>query len=74
VVGPLVGGMLIAMKTPLQELFLWASLPMLVGVVAAVLVARLCYVRFRGFQLDDKPAEPEAPGGVSSAKVEPLTR
>jgi AAHS family 4-hydroxybenzoate transporter-like MFS transporter len=59
IVGPIVGGMLVAMKMPYHEMFLWASLPMAVGLVAAILVAWLCYKRFRAFTLDDKPAEPE---------------
>jgi AAHS family 4-hydroxybenzoate transporter-like MFS transporter len=74
IVGPLVGGMLVAMKMPVPELFRWASLPMAVGLIAAVLVARLCYVRFRGFQLDDKPAVPETANGASQAKAASLAR
>ena len=73
IVGPLVGGMLIALKMPLQQLFLWAALPMAVGLVAAIIVARLCYRRFRGFQLDDKPAEPESALQAPRAKPAPLT-
>jgi AAHS family 4-hydroxybenzoate transporter-like MFS transporter len=56
IVGPLLGASLIAMQLPLQTLFLIAALPMVIGVVAAGLVARLCYTRFRGLQLDDAPA------------------
>jgi hypothetical protein len=54
----------------LQELFAWAALPMIIGCVAAILVARLCYLRFRGNKLDDKPAEPEvAASAVPPAKA-----
>jgi AAHS family 4-hydroxybenzoate transporter-like MFS transporter len=68
IVGPLVGGMLVAMKMPYQEMFLWASLPMAVGLIAAVLVAWLCYKRFRSLTLDDKPAVPETETPAAGAK------
>ena len=74
IVGPLVGGALVAMKMPPQQLFLWAALPMAVGLIAAVLVARLCYLRFRGNRLDDKPAEPETDVSAASAKAASLAR
>jgi hypothetical protein len=47
---------------------------MAVGLIAAILVARLCYVRFRGYQLDDKAAVPETAGATSQAKPAPLAR
>lgn len=72
IVGPLVGGALVAMlsanKITLQEMFLWASLPMAVGFIAAVLVARLCFRRFRGHILDERPAVPEMPTSSLPAK------
>ena len=58
-VGPLVGGVLVTRKMPFAEMFRWASLPMTVGLVAAVLVTWLCFKRFRALTLDDKPAVPE---------------
>jgi len=66
IVGPLVGAELIARKTPVSELFGWASLPMIVGAVAAVAVTALCYRRFRGLRLDERAAVPE--GDVSLAR------
>ena len=70
IVGPYIGGtlfgMVIAKQLSLQQLFAWAALPMLIGCVAAILVARLCYLRFRGNKLDDKPAEPEVTAGAVS--------
>ncbi|HEU4625589.1 MAG TPA: MFS transporter [Steroidobacteraceae bacterium] len=59
IIGPIVGGVLVAMKMPFSTLFLWASLPMALGLVAAILLAWLCFRRFRAFTLDDKPAEPD---------------
>jgi AAHS family 4-hydroxybenzoate transporter-like MFS transporter len=73
IIGPIVGGMLVAMKMPYHEMFLWASLPMTVGLVAAILVAWLCYKRFRAFTLDDKPAVPEA-DAAAAVKPAPVTR
>lgn len=68
IVGPYVGGVLIGMNIPMNELFLWASLPMALGLVAAMLVARLCYKRFRGFTLDDRPAESDAGARAAGSK------
>ncbi len=73
IIGPLVGGVLVAMRMPYQQMFLWASLPMVVGLITALLVALLCYRRFRALTLDDKPAEPEAADGAR-AKPVPVTR
>lgn len=56
IVGPLLGGALIGMKLPLPQLFLWAALPMFVGLLASLGVARLCYRRLGGLHLDDLPA------------------
>ena len=56
--GPVIGGMLLAQKMPLNELFAWASTPMALGAFAGVGVAALCYQRFRSFTLDEKAAEP----------------
>ena len=56
IAGPLIGGMLIGMHMPLPQLFLVAAAPMILGTIAALFLARLCYVRFRGHQLDDTAA------------------
>ncbi|MEJ1962430.1 MAG: MFS transporter [Gammaproteobacteria bacterium] len=69
IVGPVVGGVLLAQKMPFSELFAWASTPMIVGAVAAVGVAALCYRRFRGFRLNDRAAEPEP--AVATGAVQP---
>jgi AAHS family 4-hydroxybenzoate transporter-like MFS transporter len=59
VIGPLIGGTLIGMKIPLRQLFVLASVPMLVGLLASVAVAGLCYKRLGSLHLDDM-AEPVA--------------
>jgi AAHS family 4-hydroxybenzoate transporter-like MFS transporter len=59
VAGPLVGASLIAAKMPAQKLFTIASLPMVVGAVAAGVLALLCYRRFRGPSLDDSAVRVE---------------
>ena len=53
VIGPLIGGMLIGMKLPLRQLFALASVPMLVGLGAALSLAWLCYKRGGSLRLDD---------------------
>ena len=41
IVGPIIGGGLIQMKMPLQEMFIWASLPMAVGAIFCFVLTRL---------------------------------
>ena len=53
VAGPLVGGMLIARQLPPEKLFLLASLPMVVGMAAAAMVAGLSYKYFGSAKLDE---------------------
>jgi MFS transporter, AAHS family, 4-hydroxybenzoate transporter len=72
IVGPVIGGELIRQQVPLSELFAWASAPMALGAIAAVGVTVLCYARFRGLRLDERPAEPES-GTRADGTVEPRT-
>ena len=53
IVGPLVGGMLIARQLPLQQLFVLAAVPMVVGLVASVGIARLTHRRLGGWHLEE---------------------
>ena len=55
IAGPLLGGQLIKRGLPMQQLFLAASAPMVVGAVAAVMLVRLCYVRLGALRLSDVP-------------------
>jgi len=72
--GPLIGGVLIGMKLPPQQLFLLAAAPMVAGLIASIGVARLCYQRLGGLHLDDLPASdtpdalvPDAPDPAGPA-------
>jgi len=65
IVGPLVGAELLG--KPLHQLFLIASLPMLVGAVAALVLVRLCYVRLGGLKLDDVPATERTPRTIDTS-------
>jgi AAHS family 4-hydroxybenzoate transporter-like MFS transporter len=67
IVGPVIGGYLLEQKVPLSELFAYASSPMALGAVAAVGVTVLCYSRFKGLKLDERPAEAEGGAGSDSA-------
>lgn len=71
VLGPLVGGMLLGKKLPLQQLFIIAAIPMVAGLIASVSVARLCYKGLGGMHLDDM-AEPGAPGTPANKKRWPI--
>ncbi len=53
VLGPLVGGALIALKLSLPAMLLVVSAPMLLGALAALLLAGLSRRRFGGLRLDD---------------------
>lgn len=57
ILGPLLGGILIGRNWPLDRLFLAAATPLAAGAVAALLLTRICFVRFRGLQIDDKAAD-----------------
>ena len=56
ILGPLLGGMLIAMKIPMNQMFQIITIPMAIGTIAALFLTRLCFVKFQGFQLDDTAA------------------
>ena len=57
ILGPLVGGLLLARNWPLPDLFLAAAVPLLAAAIAALIMTRLCFLRFDGLVLDDTPAE-----------------
>lgn len=57
IAGPTVGAQLLGMDLTMQNLFLLACTPILIGLVAAVILSRLCYKRFNSYQLDDTPAD-----------------
>lgn len=57
ILGPLLGGMLIARNWPLEWLFAAAAAPLAAGAVAALMLSRICFIRFRGLQIDDKAAD-----------------
>ena len=57
IAGPLLGGQLIKTHLPMQQLFLAASAPMVVGAVAAVTLVPLCYVRLGTMRLSDVPSQ-----------------
>lgn len=48
IVGPVLGGFLIASKLPVQKLFLVASVPFLIGAFACFALTRLYVARFQG--------------------------
>jgi AAHS family 4-hydroxybenzoate transporter-like MFS transporter len=58
VIGPLLGGVLIGLRLPLRQLFLLASLPMVIGLVASAIIAGLCHRRLGGLQIDDMMQQP----------------
>lgn len=57
ILGPLVGGMLLARNRPLPELFLAAAAPLAAGAVAALILSRICFKRFKGLQIADRAAD-----------------
>ncbi|MES2625744.1 MAG: MFS transporter [Pseudomonadota bacterium] len=57
IIGPTVGAALLGMNLSMQTLFLVASTPILIGLIAAMILSRLCYKRFNSFQLDDTPVD-----------------
>ncbi len=57
IIGPTVGAALLGMNLSMQTLFLVASTPIIIGLIAASLLSWLCYKRFNSFQLDDTPVD-----------------
>ena len=57
ILGPLVGGMLLARNWPLPDLFLAAAAPLAIGAVAALILSRICFIRFKGLQIEDRAAD-----------------
>ncbi len=55
IVGPTVGGMLIKRHWSMQQLFLAASVPMVVGAVAALVLVRLSWKRVGELRISDVP-------------------
>jgi AAHS family 4-hydroxybenzoate transporter-like MFS transporter len=68
ILGPTVGGWLIARNIPTSELFKATAAPMLVCVIAASILTRLCYVRYGSLRLDDVPA-PSQPSAAPARQV-----
>jgi AAHS family 4-hydroxybenzoate transporter-like MFS transporter len=57
IIGPMAGAALLGMNLTMQNLFLLASTPIIIGLVAAIMLSWLCYKRFNSFQLDDTPVD-----------------
>lgn len=53
ILGPLIGGILIAQHWSAAQLFAVASIPLAAGSIAAAILVRICFRRFNGLQLDD---------------------
>jgi MFS transporter, AAHS family, 4-hydroxybenzoate transporter len=58
ILGPLIGGMLIARRVPPQQFFMLAALPMVVGLIASVGIARLTHRRLGGWHLEEMTPRP----------------
>jgi MFS transporter, AAHS family, 4-hydroxybenzoate transporter len=71
IAGPLVGGLLIGMQVPARQLFVLAALPMVAGVIASICVARLCYRRLGGVNLDEI-AQSDSPRTTAKPLDEPF--
>ena len=56
IAGPLIGAQLLGMNLTMPQLFAVAAIPILVGLVIALVLSWLCYRRFNSFLLDDTPA------------------
>jgi len=56
VIGPLLGGYLLAMQLPPQNLFYAPAISLALGFVASLILLRCSMTRFRGLTIDDKAA------------------
>lgn len=69
IAGPMIGGALLQRHWPLAGLFKAAACPMAVGAVAAIVLARLCYVRYGGLTLDDTPVVAPSPSNRAASRA-----
>jgi AAHS family 4-hydroxybenzoate transporter-like MFS transporter len=60
IAGPVIGGILISNHHTLQQLYLWATVPFIIGTIACFILMRLYYVRFHGYGLERRDALAEA--------------
>jgi AAHS family 4-hydroxybenzoate transporter-like MFS transporter len=56
VAGPILAGILISMHMPIQQLFLFLAVPLTIGTLASIVMARLYYARFHGMGLGRREA------------------
>ena len=56
ILGPLLGGYVIARNYPLQQMFGIAALPLVLAAVAALLLTWHCWKRYGGIRLHEEPA------------------
>jgi MFS transporter, AAHS family, 4-hydroxybenzoate transporter len=56
ILGPVLGGILIARHLPIEELFLFAAIPFVIGTAICVWLAQLYVVRFKGSGLGQRAA------------------
>lgn len=54
IVGPLLGGVFIAMHLPIEQLFLLAAIPFVIGTIACYVLSRLYFTRFHGSGLGQR--------------------
>jgi MFS transporter, AAHS family, 4-hydroxybenzoate transporter len=57
ILGPLIGGWLIAMQLPVERLYMLAAIPFVIGAIACFLLERLYVARFQGSGLGQRDAE-----------------
>ncbi|MDH4108994.1 MAG: MFS transporter [Gammaproteobacteria bacterium] len=57
ILGPIVGGVLIAQDSSLASMLLVAAAPLVLGALAAMQLTRLCHRRYGGLRLDDQPVQ-----------------
>jgi MFS transporter, AAHS family, 4-hydroxybenzoate transporter len=69
IAGPLVGGLLVGLKVPPRQFFMFAAVPMVAGLIAAVVIAKLGHRRLGGLQLDEMPETASPKAGSADASL-----
>jgi len=54
IVGPILGGYLIAQQLSLQQLFAWWCIPSCIGLLSCLTLTKLYYTRFKGLGLGQR--------------------
>jgi len=67
IIGPIFGAAVFALQLPPQEMFGFATIPMIIGAIGAIVLAVLCHRRFGSLHVDDRARQSPTSAAVRVA-------